>query len=102
MVNVGFLVRLVAKEGQGDALAEFLSNAGPLADAEPLTLVWLAYRVDARTFYIADAFAEEAGRKAHLDGPIADALREQGPRLLAERPTIHPVDVLMAKLPLAS
>jgi quinol monooxygenase YgiN len=51
------------------------------------------------TFGIFDAFADEAGRAAHLSGPIAAALMANAPDLLAEPPQIEHVDVLGAKLP---
>lgn len=99
MIEVGFLVRLVAKPGQEEALAAFLTAAEPLAHAETFTPVWFAYRADARTFYITDVFANADDRQKHLDGPIAAALMEHGPGLLAEKPEIIPVDVLVAKVP---
>jgi quinol monooxygenase YgiN len=51
------------------------------------------------TFGIFDAFADEAGRSAHLSGPIAAALMANASDLLAEPPQIEHVDVLGAKLP---
>jgi hypothetical protein len=45
-----------------------------------------------------DVFPDEAGRRAHLDGPVAAALSERANELLANPPTIEQVDVLAAKL----
>jgi quinol monooxygenase YgiN len=59
-------------------------------------------RVDASSFAIVDAFPDEAGRQAHLDGPVAAALLERAGELLAEPPEIASVDVLAAKLPAPS
>jgi quinol monooxygenase YgiN len=50
------------------------------------------------TFGIFDAFADDAGRKAHLAGQIAAALMAKAPELLAEAPKIEQVDVLAAKI----
>jgi hypothetical protein len=50
-------------------------------------------------FGIFDAFADESGRQAHLNGPIAKALMARAPELLAKPPAIEPIDVLGAKLP---
>ncbi|MFS8083386.1 MAG: putative quinol monooxygenase, partial [Ginsengibacter sp.] len=50
-------------------------------------------------FGIFDAFADEAGRSAHLAGPIAAALMANADELLSEPPQIEHVDVLAAKLP---
>jgi quinol monooxygenase YgiN len=51
------------------------------------------------TFGIFDAFRDEAGRKAHLSGPIAAALMANATQLLAQPPQIEEVDLLAAKLP---
>jgi quinol monooxygenase YgiN len=99
MVHVGLLVRLEAKAGKEAQLAQLLQSALPLAEAEPATIAWFAIRLGPSTFGIFDAFPDDAGRQAHLAGPIAAALMAQAPELLAQPPTIEPVDVLAAKLP---
>jgi hypothetical protein len=43
-------------------------------------------------------FPDDAGRKAHLTGPIAAALMAKAGELLAEPPKIEQVDLLAAKL----
>jgi quinol monooxygenase YgiN len=98
MVKVALLARLVAKPGKEEEVASFLSSALPLAQAEPATIVWFALRLSKREFGIFDAFPDDAGRKAHLNGPIAAALMAKASELLAEPPKIEPVDLLAAKL----
>ena len=98
MVRVGLLVRLKAKPGKESVLGEFLSSALPLAQAEPATTAWFAIRISANEFGIFDAFPDDSGRKAHLNGPIAAALMAKASELLAEPPQIENVDVLAAKL----
>ncbi len=98
MVQVGLVVRIVAKHGRGGEVAEFLKSATPLAQAEEFTPAWFAYRADENTFYITDVFANEANRKRHIDGPIAAALMAKAPELFAQPPEIIPVNVLGAKL----
>jgi len=98
MVKVGLLARLVAKQGKEEEVAAFLSGALPLAQAEAGTVVWFAIRLSKNEFGIFDAFADDAGRKAHLNGPIAAALMAKAGELLAQPPKIDPVDVLAAKL----
>jgi quinol monooxygenase YgiN len=44
-----------------------------------------------------DAFADEAGRTAHLQGRIAQALMGRADELLASPPDIRKVDVLAVK-----
>ena len=99
MVTVGLLVRLEAKPGKEQELAAFLRSGLPLAQAEAATLVWFGFQVGSGTFGIFDAFADEAGRAAHLSGRIAAALGEKAAELLASPPVIERVDVLGAKLP---
>jgi quinol monooxygenase YgiN len=97
MVTVGLWVRLEAKAGREDDLAAFLRSAVPLVEAEPETLSWFAVRLSPSTFAIFDAFADDAGRRAHLAGRVAAALAEQAPALLAAPPSIELVDVLAAR-----
>jgi len=99
MLQVGLLARLEAKPGKETAVAELLKSALGLANAERATTVWFAIQMGPSTFGIFDAFADEAGRQAHLSGPIAAALMAKAPELLAAPPTIERVDVLAAKLP---
>jgi quinol monooxygenase YgiN len=98
MVHVGLLARIEAKPGKEDEVAQLLTGALPLANAETATTVWFALRIGPSTFGIFDAFADEAGRQAHLAGQIAAALMAKAPELLAVPPTIEKVDILAAKL----
>jgi quinol monooxygenase YgiN len=97
-VHVGLLARLEVKPGKEAAVAELLTGALALANAEPATTVWFALRLGPQTFGIFDAFPDEAGRDAHLAGQIAAALMAKAPELLSEPPVIERVDVLAAKL----
>jgi quinol monooxygenase YgiN len=99
MVKVGLFVRLEAKAGKENDLAKFLDAGLGMANQETTTPVWFALRLGPTTFGIFDAFADEAGRQAHLTGPIAKALMANAPELLAKPPQIEQVDVLGAKLP---
>jgi len=98
MVRVGLLVRLQAKPGKEADLARFLESGLALANQEATTPIWFALRLGPATFGIFDAFADDAGRKAHLDGQIAAALMAKAPELLAQPPQIEHVDVLAAKI----
>jgi quinol monooxygenase YgiN len=99
MVTTGLMVRLEAKAGKEDELASFLRGAVPLVEDEPETIAWLAIRAGSSSFAIVDAFPDESGRRAHLEGAVAAALHERAGELLAEAPSIEHVDVLAAKLP---
>ena len=99
MLTVSLFVRLEAKPGKEAELAAFLMQGLELARQEATTPVWFALRIGPSTFGIFDAFADEAGRRAHLNGPIAQALMAQAPNLLASSPVIERVEILGAKLP---
>ena len=98
MVRVGLLVRLQAKPGKEAEVASFLESGLALANQEAATVVWFALLLGPSTFGIFDAFADDAGRKAHLGGQIAAALMAKAADLLAEPPKIEQVDVLAAKI----
>ena len=99
MVKLALFLRLEAKLGKEAAVADFLASALPLANAESGTTAWFALKFGPSTFGIFDAFADETGRQAHLNGPIAAALMANAAALLAEAPKIEKVDLLAAKLP---
>ncbi|HEX4207843.1 MAG TPA: antibiotic biosynthesis monooxygenase [Ktedonobacteraceae bacterium] len=99
MVNVALLVQLEAKPGKEAEVESFLRGALPLVQAEPATTAWFAIRLGPTTFGIFDAFPDEAGRQAHLAGPVAAALMQKAPELFAQPPAIGSIDVLASKLP---
>ena len=72
-------------------------SALPLAEAEPGTRTWFALQFGPSSFGIFDSFDDEAGRQAHLDGPIAAALMAKAGELLPQPPQIDKVDLLAAK-----
>lgn len=99
MVKTGLFVRLEAKSGKEEEVASFLKGGLSVVEGEPATIAWFAIRLSSSTFGIFDAFPDEAGRQAHLTGPLAAALMEKASTLLSKAPTIEKVDVLASKLP---
>jgi quinol monooxygenase YgiN len=99
MVKLGLFVRLQAKPGKEAELGRFLKQGYELANQEGTTPVWFAVQFGPATFAIFDAFDDEPGRQAHLNGRIAAALMSKAPELLAEAPRIEKFDVVGAKLP---
>jgi quinol monooxygenase YgiN len=97
-VHKALLARLEAKPGKEAAVRDLLVGAVALANQEARTTVWFALQFGPSTFGVFDAFADEEGRQAHLNGAIAQALMSKAPDLLAQPPEIKPVDVLAAKL----
>lgn len=99
MVSTALFVRLEAKPGKEEEVASFLKSGLALVQQEPATVAWFGVRLGPSTFGIFDAFPDEAGRQAHLNGRVAAALMAKAGDLLSQPPSIEKVDVLAAKLP---
>ena len=97
MEKFAILARVEAKPGKETEVLEFLKSALPLAEGEPDTVRWYALQIGPSTFGIFDSFETEAGRMAHLNGPIAAALMANAANLLAKDPVIEMVDLLAVK-----
>jgi quinol monooxygenase YgiN len=97
MDKCAILALLEAKPGKEQELEAFLKSALPLAVAEPATTTWYAVKLGPAKFGIFDAFPDEAGRNAHLTGPIAKALMAKADELLAVAPQIEMLDILASK-----
>jgi quinol monooxygenase YgiN len=99
MAKYALYVPLEAKPGQVQAVADFLRAALPLVQAEPGTVAWFALQTGPSSFAIFDAFLDEAGREAHLNGKVAVALMDKAGELFAQAPHIQKIDVIASKLP---
>lgn len=98
MLSLALYVRLEAQPGKEEEVAAFLKQALQMANQETINPLWFALRLGPSTFGIFDAFVDEAGRQAHLNGPTAKALMDNAPRLLTAMPSIEMVEVLGAKV----
>jgi quinol monooxygenase YgiN len=98
MVTKALFVRLEAKPGKEAEVENFLNSGLALVQEEPDTTAWFAIRMGPSTFGIFDAFPDDSGRDAHLNGRVAAALMAKASDLLAQAPVIEKVDVLAAKL----
>lgn len=96
-MKIGIVALLEAKPGKENEVAALLKSARGLAVEEAHTLVWYAFQTGPRSFGIFDAFADEAGRKAHLEGRIAQALLGKADELLASPPDLRMADLLAVK-----
>lgn len=99
MVRYALAVKLEAKPGKEAEVAAFLKSGLALVNEEPGTIAWFALQFGPGTFGIFDAFADEAGRDAHLAGRVAEALMAKTGELLSKPPGIEKVDLLAVKLP---
>lgn len=97
MSKFALLARLEAQPGKEAEVAAFLKSALPLAEAEAGTRTWFALQFGPSSFGIFDSFDDEAGRQAHLDGPIAAALMAKAGELLSQPPQIDKLDLLATK-----
>ena len=97
MIKLALFARLEAKSGKEAAVADFLATGLQLARQEETTPIWFALRLSPTTFGVFDAFHDEAGRQAHLAGPIAQALMSKAPELFASPPSIESIEVLGLK-----
>ncbi|HEY6765138.1 MAG TPA: hypothetical protein VI386_10220, partial [Candidatus Sulfotelmatobacter sp.] len=98
-LRVALLARIEAKPGKEKEVETFLRGALSLVEQEPETPVWFGIRMGPTTFGIFDAFGDEAGRQAHLEGRVAAALMSSASDLLATAPTIEKVEILASKMP---
>lgn len=99
MYTVALFARLEAKAGKENEVAKFLETGLALANQEVTTPIWFALRLGPSTFGVFDAFTDENGRQAHLNGPIAKALMAQAPELFSKPPLIEQIEILGVKLP---
>jgi quinol monooxygenase YgiN len=99
MSKIALYVPLEAKPGKEKEVADFLKAALPLVDTESGTVSWFAIQQGPSSFSIFDTFDDEAGREAHLNGKVAEALMAKAGELLAKPPAIHKMDILADKLP---
>ena len=99
MTHRALYVRLEAKPGKQQEVASFLENALALVNEERETTAWFALRMTQNAFGIFDAFPNDHGRDAHLNGAVAKALMARAPDLFSKPPEIQKLDVLAEKLP---
>ena len=99
MPKLALYVRLVAKPGKEQEVADFLRGAQGVVDNEPGTVTWYAFQEGPGEYAIFDTFEDNAGRDAHLNGDVAKALMAKADELFSEPPAIHKLDILASKIP---
>ncbi len=92
------LATLEVKPGREQDVANFLRGGLPIVQDEPATTAWFAIQFGPTTYGIFDAFPDEAGRQAHVNGQIPKLLQENAD-LFAQPPDFTMLDVLAVKLP---
>ncbi|MFJ8141040.1 putative quinol monooxygenase [Streptomyces sp. NPDC096013] len=97
-VSVALLVRIEAIPGREQDVADFLRQGLSLVQQEPETVRWFGIRFGPSSFGVFDAFPDESGRQAHLNGKVAQALQKNTGTLF-EQPTIEQIEVLVENGP---
>ncbi len=97
MATLALYAHLKAKPEKRSEVEALLKSALSLARQEKQTITWYAFAEDEGSYGIFDTFDTEAGRQAHLDGPIAQALMSKAAELLTEPPRIHKIALLADK-----
>ncbi len=100
MTTHALYVRLEAKPGKEQDVEALLREARSTVLREPETAAWFALRLGPSTFAIFDAFSDEQGREAHLNGSVAAALTAKAPELFANPLEFIRVGVIADKLPI--
>jgi quinol monooxygenase YgiN len=101
MIKHALFVRLEAKPGKEQAVADFLAAGLEMTHREATTPIWFALKLSPTTFGVFDAFAREEDRQAHLAGDMANALMARVDEMLASPPSVEMIDVLALKNELA-
>ena len=99
MQQPGMVIKLTAKPGEAEAVAQILSDALALVTPEPGTTPWMAVRAvdEPSTFYVVDLYADHAALERHVDGPAAALVLGEGRKHLATDPEIATVGLLAGK-----
>jgi len=98
-VSVGLQVIIKAKQNKIDDVRKFLISAVPLVEQEPETVHWAAIEVPGTNIFgIVDSFSSEAGRNAHLQGKVAEALFANVETLLEGAPEVTQTNILAGNI----
>ena len=101
MITKGLLVRVEATSTRTAEAEGFLRGALEPVRQEPGTTAWYALHFGGDEYGIIDVFPDEAGRAAHLAGPVAKMLMGEVGQIFSKPPVLEHVDVLASKLPAA-
>ncbi|MGC2404399.1 MAG: antibiotic biosynthesis monooxygenase [Acidobacteriaceae bacterium] len=97
MAKYALYVPLKAKPGKAAEVEAFLKQGAEMSKAENGTITWYGIKEDEGAYAVFDTFDDEAGRDAHLNGPIAKALMAKADELFSTPPQIHRIQVIANK-----
>jgi quinol monooxygenase YgiN len=95
---VGVSVRFEAQADKVDEVEAFLNALAAQVQGEASTIGWFGFRLGPTTFGVFHAFADEAGRDAHL-AAAGEAVQATGAELFTAAPVVDHVAIVAAKLP---
>ena len=98
MVSAGVLVRFEAKSDKVAEVEGLLRARVAQVQCEESTIAWFGFRLGPTTFGVFHAFADKAGREAHL-AAAGEAMRAKASELFTAAPAVDHVDIVSAKLP---
>jgi len=97
MAKQAIWVMLKAKPGKESDVEAFLKQGAVMAKDEPQTVTWYGVKIAPGMYGVFDTFDDEAGRDAHLSGPIAKALMTNWAELFSNELKIETMEILANK-----
>lgn len=97
MAKQAIWVMLKAKPGKETDVEAFLKQGAIMSNDEPQTVTWYGVKMGPGVYGVFDTFNDEAGRDAHLNGPIAKALMANASELFSNEIKIETMEILADK-----
>jgi quinol monooxygenase YgiN len=97
MAKYAIYVSLKAKPGKEKDVEAFLKQGAEMAKKEAGTVSWFGLHESEGHYSVFDTFNDEAGRQAHLNGPIAKALMANAETLFSAPPQINKITIVADK-----
>jgi quinol monooxygenase YgiN len=97
MAKYALYVPLKAKAGKEKDVEDFLKQGAQMAGDEKGTVAWYGLHEQEGHYSVFDTFDDEAGRDAHLNGPIAKALMANWSTLFEGELKINKIEILAEK-----
>lgn len=97
MAKQAIWVMLKAKPGKEADVEAFLKQGAIMSNDEPQTVTWYGVKMGPGAYGVFDTFNDEAGRDAHLNGPIARALMANASELFSNEIKIETMEILADK-----
>ena len=85
-IRLGVLALLEAKPDKASELGAFLEQGRAIAQEEPATVTWYAFKISETSYGIFDTFETDDGRRAHLDGAIPEPSPKRAQSCWPENP----------------